>query len=203
MFCYIFSCLFWGFLALNYQVEGTARNGGFRRVGTAGESLNLTPFLTEPQAGTVKKAEDLELPEPCGEQADREQEARPLGWDPPRTQALTDPQILRPSWNQDWGGNIYLSSLGWDKVPCTRELKKELMNPRKQTQILLLTSQAEVVEAENLAHYVAEKRQIRQQRSPFWEEKIMEAAQGFQETLQEWWEGIHISPRRQRGRYHP
>ena len=71
-------------------------------------------------------------------------------------------------------------------VPGTRELKKELLHPLEQTQIQLLTMQAEVVEAKNVAHDVAEERQIRQHRSRFSEEKMTEATQGFQRTLQEW-----------------
>ena len=51
------------------------------------------------------------------------------------------------------------------KAPGTRELKKELLSPHEQTQIQQLTMQAEVVEAENVKHDVAEEQQIRQQGS--------------------------------------
>ena len=63
--------------------------------------------------------------------------------------------------------------------------------------------QAEVVEAENVKHDVAEEQQIRQQGSWFSEEKMKKATQGFQGTLQEWWKGIHKPLWRQRAQYHP
>ena len=59
------------------------------------------------------------------------------------------------------------------------------MNLLEQTQILLPTRQAEVVEAENVARDKVGERQIRQQRSLFSEEKMTKATQGFQGTLQE------------------
>ena len=59
------------------------------------------------------------------------------------------------------------------------------MNLFEPTQILPPTRQAEVVEAENVAHDKVEERQIRQQHSLFSEEKMTEATEGFQGTLQE------------------
>ena len=58
----------------------------------------------------MKKAEDPEHAEQGGEQADSEQEARLPGWDPPRTQVLTDPQKLHPPWIPAGGKHIYLFS---------------------------------------------------------------------------------------------
>ena len=59
------------------------------------------------------------------------------------------------------------------------------MNLLEQTQNLLLTRQVEVIEAENLPHDEVEEWQILQQRSKFSKEKMTEATQGFQGTLQE------------------
>ena len=60
-----------------------------------------------------------------------------------------------------------------------------MVSPLEQTQIQQLTMQGEVVVAANVAHDVAEERQIQQQCSGFFKEKMKEATQGFQETLQE------------------
>ena len=105
--------------------------------------------------------------------------------DPPSTQALTDPQTQHFSWNQARGESIYLSSPERDKVPGTKEPKKELLNLLKQTHIQLLRRQAEIVEGENVAHGGAEERRIRQQGSRISKEKMTGVTHGFQGTLQE------------------
>ena len=73
----------------------------------------------------MKKAEDPERAEQGRGQADLEQEARLPGWDPPRKQVSINPLKLHLSWIQAGGRNIYLSSPERDKVPSTREPKKE------------------------------------------------------------------------------
>ena len=73
----------------------------------------------------LKKAEDPERSEQGGEQADRKQEARLPGWDPPKKQVSIDPLKPNLSWIQAGGGNIYFFSPEQDKVPGTREPKRE------------------------------------------------------------------------------
>ena len=69
--------------------------------------------------------EDLEHAEQGGGQVNLKQEARLSGWDPQRKQVSIDPMKLHLSWIQAGGRNIYLSSSEQDKVPSTRESKRE------------------------------------------------------------------------------
>ena len=106
------------------------------------------------------------------------------GWNPSRRQVLINPQTLNQSWIQAGGERIYLSSPEQDKVPQTREPKREWIHPLEQKQILLPTRQVEAVEAENCAHDVAEVQQIQQEHSQSFVETKLEVTQGYQGTLQ-------------------
>ena len=66
--------------------------------------------------------------------------------------------VLDPSWRRKY---LYFLS-EQDKVPSTKEPKREEMKLHEQTQILLPSRQAEVVEVENCAHDVAEEQRIQQ-----------------------------------------